>query len=164
MKKFAFSAALAAVLGIAAFSLADAQGGGQPGSGRPGGPGFGRGPGGGGPMSVMRHVDLTEAQREQINTILEQEREGRQGPAAGEDLHRQLRAEILADQPDDQKIETLRMRIAQAHTSGLVRQIEIEKKIAQVLTPEQRVKARTELAKAPEERGRRGGADRGSAR
>jgi protein CpxP len=160
MKKLAFSTVVAAIVGVAAFSLADAQ---DQRSGRPGGPGFGPGFGGRGPMSIARLVDLTDAQRAQIRTILQQSREAREGAPAGVALHRQLEAELLADAPDDQKIDSLRQQLVQAHAEGLSRQIELQKQIAQVLTPEQRAKAREELAKAPEGRGRRGQAFRNGA-
>jgi Spy/CpxP family protein refolding chaperone len=151
MKKLAFSTVLAALLGVAAFSLAGAQGQeARPGRRGPGfGPGFGRGP-----MMISRVVDLTDAQRAQIREIMESAREDRQGPAAGMALHRQLETELLADVPDDQKIETLRQQIAEANAAQLARRIDLQKQIAAVLTPEQRAKAREALAKAPE--GRRG--------
>jgi protein CpxP len=108
-------------------------------------------------MAFARLADLTDAQRAQIRTIMEQAREGRGGSPAGVALERQLQAELLADVPDEQKIETLRQQLVQAHAEGLARRIEVEKQIAQVLTPEQRAKVRDELAKVPEPRaGRRG--------
>lgn len=146
MKRLTLSVITAVVVGAAAFGLADAQE-----QGRRGGPGFG-GPGGRGPsMHFGRIADLTDQQREQIRTILAGEREDRQGPAAVGALHRQLDAELLADAPDEQKIEALKQQIAQATVEGLSRRIAIQRKIAQVLTPEQRAKARENLAE-----GRRG--------
>jgi Spy/CpxP family protein refolding chaperone len=141
MTKWALSVVMAAAVGLAAFGLADAQE-----QGRRGGPGFG-GPGGRGPgMPFGRIADLTDQQREQIRTILQSEREGRQGPPAVAQLHRQLDAELLADAPDEQKIEALKQQIAQATAEGLTHQIAIQRKIAQVLTPEQRAKVRENLA------------------
>ncbi|HXW03658.1 MAG TPA: Spy/CpxP family protein refolding chaperone [Vicinamibacterales bacterium] len=159
MKKLAFSAVLATVLGVAAFSLADAQSDGQ----RPGrGPGFGPGPGGRGLIPFARVVDLTEDQRTQIRSILQQAREGRDAGPAGAALHRQLEAELFADVPDEQKIEQLKEQLAQAQAQGLARRIELQKQIAQVLTPEQRAKVREELAKTPARGGRRGPARQGA--
>lgn len=143
MTRLAYSAAVAAMIGLGAFTLADAQGPGRRGFG---GPGFG----GRGLMPFARMADLTDAQREQIRAILEEGREERQGPPAHAGLHRQLQTELLADAPDEQKIETLRQQIAQASAEALTREIAVQRKIAQVLTPEQRAKAREHLAQAPQ--------------
>ena len=64
-------------------------------------------------------------------------------------LHRQLEAELLADSPDDQKIETLREQLVQAQGDEVARQIALQRKIAGVLTAEQRAKARERLAEGP---------------
>ena len=126
--------------------------------GGPGGPG-GPGRGFGGPM----FADLTDQQREQIKAIHDAEREGQQGPPADAKLRQQLELELLADAPNDQAIETLKQQIASAELEHLTRHIAVQKQIAQVLTPEQRAKARERLAQAPADgrggpgRGRRGG-------
>jgi Spy/CpxP family protein refolding chaperone len=154
MKRMGFSMLIAAVVGAAAFSIADAQGRGGRGPG--GGPGFGRG------VMHVPGVELTDAQREQVRAILDAERPARQGPPAEMTLHRQLRAELLADTPDDQKIEGLRQQIAEASAASLARHIAVQRKIAQILTPEQRAIAREALAKAPQGRmGRGPGGPRG---
>jgi protein CpxP len=152
MKKLAFSTVLAALLGVAAFSMADAQGQ-EARTGRRGpgfGPGFGRGP-----MMIARVVDLTDAQRDQIREIVQAARQEQQGPPAGLALHRQLEAELLADVPDLGKIETLKGQIAEAEADRLAKRIELQKQIAAVLTPEQRARAREALAKAPQNGGGR---------
>ena len=147
IKNALFSGLVAAVIGAAAFSMADAQGRGQRGPG-PGGPGFGgRGPGG-----FERFADLTDEQRKQVEAIVQEERSSREGPPAAATLHRQLEAEILADAPDDQKIDTLRLQLIQAQGEELGRRINVQRKIAQILTPEQRAKARERLAAPPRER------------
>jgi protein CpxP len=120
-----------------------------------GGRGPGRGPGAGGLMPVLRGLDLTDAQREQITALTEQRR------AAGDpgrnlmDLERQLQTAILADTPDQQKIEELKNSIAAASAQELAARIDLQSRIAQVLTPEQRAQAREAVGKGP---GRRGGA------
>jgi Spy/CpxP family protein refolding chaperone len=68
-------------------------------------------------------------------------------------LRRQLDAEILSDSPDEQQIDTLRQQLVQAHGEELSRQIALQRKIAQVLTPEQRATARERIEQP---RGRRG--------
>ncbi len=123
----------------------------------PGGPGgFG---GRGGPFPMLRALDLTEAQRAQIQTIAQQQRQGgAESPQRklGE-LEKQLHLAILAESPDTQKIDELKTSIAAAAGEALTTRIEIETRIAQVLTPEQRATARDALAKAAPPAGRPGG-------
>jgi Spy/CpxP family protein refolding chaperone len=144
MNKTVFNAVVAVLIAVAVFSIASAQAGGQRGR-WPGGPGFG-GPRLGG---FARLADLTDEQRTQIQAIVEEDRASRQGPPAVVTLHRQLEAELLADSPDDQKIDTLRQRLLQAQGEEVSRQITLQRKIASVLTAEQRAKARERLAQAP---------------
>ena len=157
MKRFTFSVVLTAVLGLAAYTLADAQndnrfgrmGGEHPGffqeRGGPGG--VRRGPGGrGGPMFALRGLDLTDEQRAQIRTIQQEER-GDQRPPADMPLHRQLQAALFADVPDATLIGALQQQLVQAQAARLATQIAVEQKIAQVLTGEQRAQVRERLSK-----------------
>ena len=123
------------------------------GQGRQGGPG---GPGGrrGGPLGGVME-DLTDQQREQVKAILESERQGQEGPPAEMKLRQALDQELLADAPNAQKIEELKGQIVAATADGLTRQIAVQQKISQVLTSEQRAKARERIAQRGE-RGRRG--------
>ena len=148
--KTAVVSAVAAVF-VASVAIAGGQGPGQ-GPGRPGGPGFG-GRGGPGPMFGLMQ-DLTEEQRTQVRAIMEEQRE--QGPPAEAKLRRDLEAELLADAPIEAKIDELRQQIILATGEGLTRHIAVQKKIAQILTAEQRAKARERLAEAPRGRGARG--------
>lgn len=143
MKRTMWSVIVAVVLAVAAFSFADAQGRGQRGPRPDGGPGFGRG----GPGGFARFADLTDEQKKQVQAILEEERSSREGPPASMTVRRQLDAEILSDSPDEQKIDTLRLQLVQAHGEELSRQIAVQRKIAQVLTVEQRATARERLDK-----------------
>jgi protein CpxP len=163
MKRFTSSVVVAAVLGLTAYTFAGAQAAGQAERQRGPGRGFGiagRGPGGPGGLApgraVFRGLDLTDQQREEIQAIMKAEADGRQGPPADMALQRQLHAELYADAPDLQKIDALQQQIAQAEAARLAKRVEIEQKIAAVLTPEQRAQVRDRLAKAPQERGRRG--------
>ena len=132
---------------------------GQAGQARRGGPGGPGGPGRG--FGGLMFADLTEQQREQIKAIHEAEREGQQGPPADAKLRQQLELELLADTPNDQTIETLKQQIANAQLEQLSRHIAVQKQVTQVLTAEQRAKARERVAQAPGPdgpgRGRRGG-------
>ncbi len=141
MKRTLWSVIVAVVLAVAAFSFADAQGRGHRGPRPDGGPAFGRG----GPGGFARLADLTDEQKHQVQAILEEERSSREGPPASMTVRRQLDAEILSDSPDEQKIDTLRQQLVQAHAEELSRQIALRRKIAQVLTPEQRATARERL-------------------
>lgn len=151
MKKTLLTAALAAVIGVSAYGLADAQQG-RRGPGGPGGPGFGPGHGRG--MMGVHMQDLTDQQRQQIRSIMQERRDDRQGQQPGE-LHRQLRAELLADSPDEAKIQALRQQMLEHHGAMLSQDIEVQKKVAQILTPEQRAKAREALSNARGPRARR---------
>ena len=131
----------------------------QPPQGR-GGPGGPMGPGGfggRGGFPMLHALDLTDAQREQIRTITRQQRDATDSPqqklAA---LQKQLHLAILAESPDTQKLDELKTAIAAAAGEALTSRIDIESRIAQVLTPEQRTKAREALAQAGPPNGRRG--------
>ena len=160
MKRMLFSVLAAVFMAVAGFSFAVAQ---EPDARQPrrGGFGFG-GPRGGGPAAIARLADLTEEQRTQVRSILQEERASRQDVASLATAHRELQAEILADVPDEQKIDTLRRQLAEGHAASLQRDIALQRKIAQVLTPEQRAKARERLAQAPQPRARGGQAFRGA--
>ena len=148
-------AAVAAVF-VASVAVAGGQG---PGQGQRRGPGFG-GPGGPGGRGLMPAVmqELTEEQRGQVRAIMQEQREGQQGPPADARLRHELQAELLADVPNDVRIDELKGQILAAQAQGLDRHIAVQKRIAQVLTPEQRAKARERLAEAPAQGrgGRRG--------
>jgi Spy/CpxP family protein refolding chaperone len=151
-------AAVAAVF-VASVAVAGGQG---PAQGQRRGPGFG-GPGGPGGRGLMPGImqQLTEEQRSQVRAIMQEQRGDRQGPPAGAGLRHDLQAELLADVPNDQKIEELKQQILTAQAQGLEQHIAVQKRIAQVLTPEQRAKARERLAEGPKQgrgaRGARGG-------
>jgi len=124
------------------------------GPGRPGGPGAGRI----GPVGVP-FEDLTEEQRQQIKAIMDEQREGEQGPPADMKLRQALETELLADAPNDQKIQELKGQIDAASAEQLAKHITIQRRISQILTSEQRAKARERIASRPENgpgRGRRG--------
>jgi periplasmic protein CpxP/Spy len=124
----------------------------QPPQGRPGP--FGGGRGGGFP--ILRELNLTDAQREQIRSITQAQRGNASSPQSKlADLNKQLHLAILADTPDTQKIEELKTSIAAASGEALTTRIDVQTRIAQVLTPEQREQARESLAKAEALRGPR---------
>jgi len=86
----------------------------------------------------LNQVGLTDAQREQVRSILEQER---QSDNPGEKLRQAeeaLRAAVLADAPDAQAIEAAKAAVDTARATELDRRVAIMQKIAQILTPAQR--------------------------
>jgi protein CpxP len=114
-----------------------------------GGRGPGRGPAFDGALPILRELNLTDAQREQIRAITDAQRSADNPRRNLMDLERQLHGALLADTPDLQKIEELKTSIASASAAALVARIDVESRIAQVLTPEQRAQAREALEKAP---------------
>ena len=164
MKRLILSVVMTGVLGLAAFSLSNAQQSGDSPRGRgPGGPG---GPGGfgRGGVAVLRGVDLTDEQKASIMAIHDEHRQARTGPPADAALRRDLEAEVFAEAPDAQKIATLQQQLVQAQSERLAHEIAVQQKVAAVLTADQRAKVRERLSQAPPEgRGgfeRRGADDR----
>jgi len=150
MKRTIWSAVAALVLAAAVAIPAIAQ---PPQGGR----GPGRGPAFEGALPILRGLNLTDAQREQIRALTDAQRTADNPRRNLMDLERQLQAALLADSPDQQKIDELKNSIAAASAADLTARIELQSRIAQVLTPEQRAQAREALGNAP---GRRGGGAR----
>jgi periplasmic protein CpxP/Spy len=149
MRRTIWSAVAALVLAAAVAIPAVAQ----PPQG--GGRGAGRGPGFDGALPILRGLNLTDAQREQIRTLAEGQRTAENPRRNLMDLERQLQVALLADSPDQQKIDELKTSIAAASAAELSARIDLQSRIAQVLTPEQRAQAREALGKAPGRRGAR---------
>ena len=153
MKKVTLTIVMTAILGVAAYTMAGAQ---APGRGAGWGPGaegrFGGGPGGGA-LLMLRGLELTEQQREQLRKLRGAQTDGVKAVPAERQLHRQLQTELIADNPDPNTLAELQRQIAEAHAARLARQVELGQQMAQVLTPEQRATVRERLAQAPERRG-----------
>ena len=146
MKRTIWSAALAMVVAGAVAIPVIAQP-------AQGGRGQGRGPAFDRAVPLLRGLNLTDAQREQIRSITEAQRTGDNPRRNVMDLERQLQAALFADAPDQTKIDQLKNSIAAARAAELTSRIELQSRIAQVLTPEQRAQARDALGKAPAGRG-----------
>jgi Spy/CpxP family protein refolding chaperone len=130
-RRFLVAAALA--IGLSALPVL-AQGPGQ----RIGGPGRG-GPGGPGPgmMPMLRQLNLTDQQREEVRALMEASRPTTD-PGQLRDAEVRLHTAILGDNPDPQAIDAAKAAINAAHAAELDHQIEMMAKIAQILTPDQR--------------------------
>jgi Spy/CpxP family protein refolding chaperone len=156
MKKTMWAAiALVAVVAMIPLTAQGTQGPGRMGRGF-GGPGVrGQGPGGPGPMAMLQQLNLTEQQREQVKALMDERRDQRPG-ANMQELQKELHAAVFADTVDLAKIEQLKGAIASAEAAMLSARIDTHVKISQILTAEQRAKARELPARGPG-RGRRGG-------
>jgi Spy/CpxP family protein refolding chaperone len=145
-----------AVAAAVALTTAFSAGAGQPPAGRGSGPGQGRG-GPGGPLPILRQLNLTETQREQIKALTDEQRAQNHTQAPGRkliELQRALEVAVFADTPDSAQIDQLRTSIAEAEAATLAARVDLQLKIAQILTPEQRKQARELSQRRP---GRAGG-------
>jgi protein CpxP len=130
---------LLVVAALASTLIAQAPGGRGP---RGMGPGRGGpGPGGPGMMPLLERLDLTDAQREQIKALADERAAKRPEPSLPS-LERDLTAAVMADSPDTAKIEGLKTAIVEAQTAALNERVDLQLRIAQILTPEQRQLAR----------------------
>jgi protein CpxP len=125
---------------------------GGPGMGGPmrGGQGMMRGPRGGGivgPMGMggfgLRGLDVTDAQRQQIQGIFEAHKD--QLKAVGDatmEARKALHEAMASDAADEATIRRLSAAVGAAETEALVLQVKVRKEAFQVLTPEQQQKAK----------------------
>jgi Spy/CpxP family protein refolding chaperone len=120
---------------LAAALLAAAPAMAQPAQ-RPGGHGRMGGPmmGPGGPMAILRGLNLTDDQRQQIKAILDENRPS--GPPQTMQLERKLHAAVING--DAGAVEALKTQLLQAHEQELDRQIAVLQKIVPILTPDQK--------------------------
>jgi periplasmic protein CpxP/Spy len=148
------TAALAVItLGLGSIALAQPGDGG----GRRGGHGFGRGFGPGGPggpgFPALRQLDLTDAQREQVKAIFDQNKD--EFAAIGERLKTARKAQVAAieTQPlDEAVIRAKTADLSAVEADAAVLRAKVHAAIFQVLTPEQQEKAKA-LKAEREQRG-----------
>ena len=131
---------------VVALAVVTASAQGQRGGLRRMGPG--RGPG---PFPMLQRLDLTDSQKEQVRAILSERTGQHTGRTLGK-LQQDLTAAVMADPPDSAKIEQLKASINEAQATALNERVDLQLRIAQVLTPEQRQKAR-EVPAGPKGRG-----------
>jgi len=129
-------AGAALAVGLAALPLA-AQG-----PGHPGGPGH-EGPGWGGPgappfLPLLHHLELSDAQREQLHALMDEAHHTGDPGQAVRDAEMKLHAALLADTPDAQAIESLKATLNAAHAAELDRRVALLGRVAQILTAAQR--------------------------
>jgi protein CpxP len=129
----------------------------------PGGPGgragrMGRynGPSQGRQLMHLRALDLSEAQREQIRSIHEQNRESTQ--AAGERLQvarRALQDAVTADPMNEGAIRVVASELGVAEGDAAVQRASVHAQVWQTLTPEQQLAARDAEAEMEQRRAQR---------
>ena len=139
MKKRILVIASIAVLVVAATIFALAQG--HPGMG-----GMGEHMRGGPPPDMVEHMSrmlgLTDAQKEQVKTLLESQRateEERHGKL--DDIRKQLDAATAGGQFDEEKVRTLANQQAQLMADQMVDHFRLHSKLYGLLTAEQKAKA-----------------------
>ena len=123
------------------------RGGGMMGQGLmgPGGPGRRGGPGGPGGMfgPPLRGLDLTDAQREQVRTIMESHRD--QQKAIGDSMQaarKALHEAIAADTFDENAVRAKAIEVGTIEADAAVLQAKIHGEVFAILTPEQVKKAK----------------------
>lgn len=88
---------------------------------------------------AFAQLNLTDDQKAQMKAIHEQERQ--QAGATMKDLmqaHQDLRAQVFADNPDAAQIAALEAKINALQKDQLAARVDMDGKIAAILTPEQR--------------------------
>jgi periplasmic protein CpxP/Spy len=124
---------------------------GRMGPGGPGGPGRGGAMGPGGPMMLLRGLDLTDAQKDQVKSIMQSHADERK--ALGDrarTAHQALQAAITADSVDEALIRQRSADVAAVDADIAVAEARVHAEIWQILTPEQKTKAKEFQAKAQE--------------
>jgi Spy/CpxP family protein refolding chaperone len=106
---------------------------------------------------MVRSLDLTDAQREQLRAVMEDSRPDGDPGTAGRTAEQKLHAAVLADAPDLQAIESLKAAINAGHAAELELRIGMMQKVAQILTAEQKQQLLKAAPQAPP-RGRGPGA------
>ena len=140
MNRFRSFTLIAVIAALVATGTAYAQGpgaGGQRGRG-PGGPGGFR-PGAG---ALLRGLDLTDAQRQQVRQLMQQHREQTRGLAGRFQQAQDARRHAVEAVPvDEARIRTAMQQVAEAQTELAVLEAKLQSDIHALLTPEQQQRA-----------------------
>jgi len=128
MKQLMMIVTLAAAVAVPVLAQGPQRGGGRM------GPGMGPGGPGGPLMGMLRDLNLSDSQREQIKAILDENRPAE--PPQGPPLEQKLHAAILNG--DKASIDTLKAQINEEHARELDKQIAVLLKIAPILTDDQK--------------------------
>jgi protein CpxP len=160
MKRLGLAAAATAVavsLAGGAYAAGQDNSGQGPAAGRPGrfgGPGRGMGPGGPGGMRqlmMLRRLDLTDAQKEQVKGIVGSHKE--EAKTIGDrarTAHRALEAAITSETFDEATVRTRAADVATVNADAAVAQARGFSEIYQILTTEQQTRLKEIQAKVQE--------------
>lgn len=127
----------------------------------PGGPGFGRGPGGpfGDLGFALRQLELSDTQREQVRGVMQShEAEFRELGERMRTTRQALDAAISADTVDESAIRGKSAEWAAVEADGAVLRARVRQEVFNLLTPEQQTKAKelqTQLQRRIKQRGDR---------
>jgi periplasmic protein CpxP/Spy len=110
----------------------------------PGGPGMRGGPGGRFGMAglPLRELDLTDAQREQVKTIMESHRADQQTIGGRMEAARKALGDAIADPFDEAAIRAKAAEVGAVEADAAVLQARIRGEVFALLTPEQVKKAK----------------------
>ena len=108
--------------------------------------GHGRGPDGHGHGDMLEHMarelNLTDAQKAQVKTIMESAESSSQGTREKlEEVHKQIEAATANGQFDETQVRTLASQQAQLEADMMVEHLRAKSKVFAILTAEQRTKA-----------------------
>ena len=121
------------------------------------GPAMGRSGGQMGPMGMFRRLDLSTQQKDELKATFQAQRD--QNQAVRDRVRKAeqaLQTELLADAPDQGKIQQLQTDLNQAQQDALGARVAMELKAYQILTPAQRQQLRDAQARRGSRMGRRG--------
>jgi Spy/CpxP family protein refolding chaperone len=157
-KRFSTLALGAAAVAMLAVGVAYAQN--PPAAPQGRAPAMGRGGGQMGPMGMMgmfRRLDLSTQQKDELKAAFQAQRD--QNQAVRDRVRKAeqaLQTALLADAPDQGKIQQLQTDLSQAQQDALGARVAMELKAYQILTPAQRQQLRDAQARRGSRMGRRG--------
>lgn len=116
--------------------------GGPGGFGRFGGPGGRGGPGGPlGALGIISRIDLSDAQRDQVQALVESRRDETKGLAdRARTVHEALEVAVTADTFDEGTIRARSVDVASVEADMAIARARLHADILQILTPEQRTR------------------------
>lgn len=113
------------------------------------------------PMRLLAKLDLSDAQKDQIKAIFEEAKATKETQRSD---HKAKMEAFLTAEYDSEEAKALQAERKAHHQAAQANKLEIKHKIYQILTPEQREKAKEMRKNAPKfKKGKRGGQGFGNA-
>lgn len=120
----------------------------------------GHGPHGGEPaMRMLKGLDLTDAQREQIRTYIDASKAGKPDPAAMQQQHEALQALVKVEQFDEAAARILLEKQQASMLENHLARLKLQHQIRSVLTDAQKTKLDERMAKMRDRMAERMGKD-----